>query len=272
MGQGNGQNNLQAAENRIPELDGIRGMAIGLVLLGHFSLVVVTPSTSLAYALVPLRLYWSGVDLFFVLSGFLIGGILLDARTASNYFRVFYTRRFFRIVPIYGVLLVATVIVVRLSRAGYIGNYRELYTTMLPWPFFALFLQNIGMSIWHDYGTLPLGATWSLAVEEQFYLTLPLVIRLFSRRMLLRFIAAGVVAAPLVRTWFYHHDPVSFFPLLHAAAQPHGCPIAGGPCGSRNARAALEELVGRAPERLSIADGRPSHGGSAARLEIADTL
>ena len=212
MAQGKGHYNLQAREIRIPELDGIRGTAIGLVLLGHFSMVVVTPGTPLAYALVPLRLYWTGVDLFFVLSGFLIGGILLDARGASNYFRVFYTRRFFRIVPIYTVLLVATVIVVRLSRAGYIGNYRELYTSVLPWPFFALFLQNIGMCIWHDWGTFPLGVTWSLAVEEQFYLTLPLLIRLFSRNMLLRFIAAGVVAAPLLRIWFYHHDPESFFP------------------------------------------------------------
>ena len=92
---------------RIPELDGIRGIAIRMVLIAHFFLVVSRPGSGLAYALVPLRLDWSGVDLFFVLSGFLIGGILLDARESSNYFRVFYTRRFFRIVPIYAVLLLS---------------------------------------------------------------------------------------------------------------------------------------------------------------------
>jgi peptidoglycan/LPS O-acetylase OafA/YrhL len=65
---------------RILELDGIRGIAIGLVLLHHFFMIESRPGSLLAYLLIPLRLAWSGVDLFFVLSGFLIGGILLDAR------------------------------------------------------------------------------------------------------------------------------------------------------------------------------------------------
>src|SRR6266851_1125269 len=103
---------------RIPELDGIRGIAIGMVLIAHHFEVVSRPGSTLAYALVPLRLTWSGVDLFFVLSGFLIGGILLDARESSNYFRVFYTRRFFRIIPIYAVLLVSVGFVRYLSDAG----------------------------------------------------------------------------------------------------------------------------------------------------------
>src|SRR5438477_3577880 len=92
---------------RIPELDGLRGLAIGSVLIWHYFMVpiVTAPATPLSYALVFGRLTWSGVDLFFVLSGFLIGGILLDARKASNYFQVFYTRRFFRIVPIYAAVL-----------------------------------------------------------------------------------------------------------------------------------------------------------------------
>src|SRR5260370_41846538 len=105
---------------RIPELDGIRGIAIGMVLIAHFFLVVSRPGSALAYALVPLRLDWTGVDLFFVLSGFLIAGILLDARGSSNYFRVFYTRRFFRIVPIYAAFLLCLPSAVDLSSVGVI--------------------------------------------------------------------------------------------------------------------------------------------------------
>jgi peptidoglycan/LPS O-acetylase OafA/YrhL len=93
---------------RIPELDGLRGVAIGLVLINHYfsdALVVRLPHP-LAILQLPTRLTWSGVDLFFVLSGFLIGGILLDAKESPNYFKVFYTRRALRILPIY-LLLVA---------------------------------------------------------------------------------------------------------------------------------------------------------------------
>jgi peptidoglycan/LPS O-acetylase OafA/YrhL len=199
------------SDARIPELDGIRGIAIGMILFAHLTQVVTQPGSPLAYAFIPFRLAWTGVDLFFVLSGFLIGGILLDAKESSNYFRVFYTRRFFRIVPIYTVLLISAAICMRLSKAGYVGNYEELYVGKLPWVLFLLFLQNIGMSIRQVWGTYPLGVTWSLAVEEQFYLTLPLVIRLLNRRALLRFIFAVIVAVPLLRTWFYHHNHLNFF-------------------------------------------------------------
>jgi peptidoglycan/LPS O-acetylase OafA/YrhL len=196
---------------RVPELDGIRGIAIGLVLIAHCFLLVTQPGTPLAYALVPLRLCWSGVDVFFVLSGFLIGGILIDARKSTNYFRVFYTRRFFRIIPIYAALLLCVACAIALSDSGVIRNHSEVFTDRLPWLYFPLFLQNIGMSRHNVWGTLPLGLTWSLAVEEQFYLTLPLIIRLLNRRALLWFIAVAVPAAPLLRTFLYHRDPSDFF-------------------------------------------------------------
>jgi peptidoglycan/LPS O-acetylase OafA/YrhL len=200
-------------ESRIPELDGIRGIAIGLVLIAHFIGVVTVARAGslLAYALVPLRMCWSGVDLFFVLSGFLIGGILLDARDSANYFRVFYTRRFFRIIPIYAVLLVSVAFTMYLAGAGVIGKREEVFLDPLPWPFFVFFLQNVGMSLRHVWGTFPLGVTWSLAVEEQFYLTLPLLIRFLSRRALLRFIFAAIVAAPLLRAYFVHGGSRNFF-------------------------------------------------------------
>ena len=196
---------------RIPELDGIRGIAIGMVLVAHFFGIVSRPGSPLAYALVPLRLAWSGVDLFFVLSGFLIGGILLDARESSNYFHVFYTRRFFRIVPIYAVLLLTVGLAMYLSGEGGIGKYEEMFAGRLPWWYFATFLQNIGMSLHNVWGTFPLGVTWSLAVEEQFYLTLPLLIRFLGRRALIRFMVFAIVGAPLLRTLFFHYDPENFF-------------------------------------------------------------
>jgi peptidoglycan/LPS O-acetylase OafA/YrhL len=195
---------------RIPELDGIRGVAIAMILVAHCFEIVARPGSLLAYALVPLRLNWSGVDLFFVLSGFLIGGILLDARESSNYFRVFYVRRFFRIVPIYAVLLLSVALAMHLSDAGIIGK-KEIFSGPLPWPYFALFLQNIGMSLHNVWGTFPLGVTWSLAVEEQFYLTLPLAIRFLNRRALVRFILFAIVGAPLLRAFFFHRFPGDFF-------------------------------------------------------------
>src|ERR1700734_3573102 len=73
----------------IPELDGIRGGAIAVVVMFHFfyTAAAPTPGGLAWHAIAPLRIGWTGVDLFFVLSGFLIGGILLDARESSNYFR-----------------------------------------------------------------------------------------------------------------------------------------------------------------------------------------
>jgi peptidoglycan/LPS O-acetylase OafA/YrhL len=152
------------------------------------------------------------VDLFFVLSGFLIGGILLDARESSNYFRVFYTRRFFRIVPIYAVFLLSVGFAMYLSSAGIIGKYEEIFTGRLSWAYFATFLQNIGMSIHNMWGTFLLAPTWSLAVEEQFYITLPLLIRFLDRRGLLRFILFAVAGAPLLRVYFFHRNPANLFP------------------------------------------------------------
>jgi peptidoglycan/LPS O-acetylase OafA/YrhL len=91
------------SSSRIAQLDGLRGLAILLVLALHFlNDSNHGPFGSFLYRFgSAFRLGWAGVDLFFVLSGFLIGGILLDARSSSNYFSVFYIRRLHRIVPIF---------------------------------------------------------------------------------------------------------------------------------------------------------------------------
>src|ERR1700684_2340633 len=91
---------------RIPQLDGLRGIAIAMVVAFHYAGAEVGPVPRFPiFVSGPMNLGWSGVDLFFVLSGFLIGGILLDARESSNYFRTFYTRRFYRILPLYAVVV-----------------------------------------------------------------------------------------------------------------------------------------------------------------------
>src|SRR6476661_4386294 len=97
------------ADGRIAELDGVRGVAIALVLVYHYFVMLVTPESP--HWLRPLRVCglwtWSGVDLFFVLSAFLIGGILIDHRDSPNSLCVFYTRRSLRIFPLYFAWLAA---------------------------------------------------------------------------------------------------------------------------------------------------------------------
>jgi peptidoglycan/LPS O-acetylase OafA/YrhL len=199
---------------RIPELDGLRGIAIGLVWFGHYFLLHggTPPGTLVAYALVPFRLHWTGVDLFFVLSGFLIGGILLDARDSSNYFKVFYTRRFFRILPLYIVCLGATLLLYGLTQAGLGGRlaWMWMWEKPVPWFSYPLFLQNFWMSLRTTPGVYPLSVTWSLAVEEQFYLTLPLLVRFLNRKALLAVLSAGIVLAPVIRTALYFAWPGHF--------------------------------------------------------------
>jgi peptidoglycan/LPS O-acetylase OafA/YrhL len=191
-------------KGRVPELDGIRGIAIALVLVYHYFLrIPATPGTLPAYLLATGRLTWSGVDLFFVLSGFLIGGILLDARESASYFKVFYTRRFLRIVPIYFAVLAGAFGVSWLVRWGAAGKLAFMGVDQLPWVTYLVFLQNFWMVATSTYGGWGLGQTWSLAVEEQFYLTLPSVVRFFSPRALVGILIGGVVAAPALRTLFH---------------------------------------------------------------------
>ncbi|HEY1481864.1 MAG TPA: acyltransferase, partial [Candidatus Acidoferrum sp.] len=144
---------------------------------------------------------WTGVDLFFVLSGFLIGGILIDARKSENYFQVFYVRRFFRIVPIYAAVLVSVAILGFLARLWHPGTYAWLNDVRpLPWYSYWTLTQNFWMARSNTSGLMVLAVTWSLAIEEQFYLTLPVMIRFLSKRALMVFVLSGIFLAPILRT------------------------------------------------------------------------
>jgi peptidoglycan/LPS O-acetylase OafA/YrhL len=206
--------------SRIREVDGLRGAAILLVLLWHHvAILVQVPHGTMASHLLGLfRLSWSGVDLFFVISGFLIGGILIDERSSPNYLSTFYRRRFFRIVPLYAVvctLFWAGVLLGGSSWRGRVGQ--ELFANPPPWYSFPLFLQNAFIAFRGTFEPLPIGVTWSLAVEEQFYLTLPLLVRTLSRRRLIQVLIGFALAAPLLRTLAFFgsaHGGVAAYVLM----------------------------------------------------------
>src|SRR5690349_12811160 len=187
---------------RWPELDGLRGAAILMVMLLHYVPQSRTHEGNfgLLYHFAQLfRLGWSGVDLFFVLSGFLIGGILLDAKSSPRYFRTFYIRRIHRILPIYylWILLYAGTGYSIMRWGPYAG---AAGMGALRVGVYFLFLQNTvsltPMPLFAQFFVLP---TWSLAVEEQFYLVSPLVIRFLTPQRLTRALLACVVGAPILR-------------------------------------------------------------------------
>ena len=181
-----------SAPARIRTLDGIRGLAIAMVLLWHLLLGESRfPLGSFgAYAQRLGSLLWMGVDLFFVLSGFLITGLLLDSKCDTGYFKRFYIRRTFRILPAYLVLLFAYFLVSNWTAIA--GASREWLIEGSP-PLWSclVFVQNHLMGHGEHGSGRFLSSTWSLAVEEQFYLVLPLTVRYLSgRRLWLVFLVA----------------------------------------------------------------------------------
>ena len=149
---------------------------------------------------------WSGVDLFFVLSGFLIGGILLDNRESPRYFQTFYARRVFRILPVYYLWILLYTVIVAIGVYGMPGALPVQRRDLADVPIYVLFLQNI------VYSPSPFQwkwfvVTWSLAVEEQFYLLAPVAIRWISIRRLVVLLAAVVWAAPVLRFAMYTYLP-----------------------------------------------------------------
>ena len=198
---------------RVPELDGIRGAAILLVLIWHYGVCQIRATDGLLLFLqTQLNLTWSGVDLFFVLSGFLLGGILVDHRESPNLFKVFYVRRALRILPLYFALFFSFLFVTYALRLDQNRACKWLFQDPLPLWSYALFTQNFLMAQEGLFGSQWLGVTWSLAVEEQFYLVLPLLIRLIPRARLPQFLLGLILSAPILRVSFYLFHPHAGYP------------------------------------------------------------
>jgi peptidoglycan/LPS O-acetylase OafA/YrhL len=189
----------QIQQQHLAQLDGLRGLAIAIVVLGHMLVFGVGFGLTALSSLPPL-----GVILFFVLSGFLITRILLDARNKSNYYLSFYARRALRIWPLYFMIL---------AILFWITNHHVAALTFdenhVRWPFFALYVQNIVYKNAMLFGPPALGITWSLAVEEQFYTTWPLVVRNLTNVSLKYFLFALIAIAPIARFVFpqFGYDP-----------------------------------------------------------------
>ena len=200
---------VSPSANRVPELDGLRGIAIGMVVLYHAFFFNFAPrsGSALAYLLFPISIGWSGVDLFFVLSGFLIGGILLDAKDSSNYFQTFYARRFLRIVPVYYATLLCLFALSSWSRLHSGASSVWTVESNVPWYLFVLFLHNFWMAASNSMGSGHLAVFWSLAVEEQFYLTLPWLVRYFDRKRVMMLAIEAILLAPALRIVCYTFWP-----------------------------------------------------------------
>ncbi len=176
-------------------LDGIRGLGVILVLFYHYgsSAMALGVGSSL---LKVTGIGWSGVDLFFVLSGFLITGLLYDAKGKQNYFKNFYARRTLRIFPLYYFAAVVVIILAVITGFGILGGSNPIWIL--------LYVGNFQMAI--EGGGSILDHFWSLAIEEQFYLVWPLIVLSFSRRKLMIVAAAMIVISPLVRTLLVLND------------------------------------------------------------------
>jgi peptidoglycan/LPS O-acetylase OafA/YrhL len=180
------------SDRHVPALDGLRALAILLVIPhngDNFSHV--------ARALIPVVLVahagWIGVQLFFVLSGFLITGNLIDSRRAANYYSAFYARRVLRIFPLYftalavGLLMIPTLVHLPPDIEATFQNQGWYWTFLCNW------------SEPYDKGVAIFPHFWSLSVEEQFYLLWPFVVHRLAERRIVMLCAALAVLALVIR-------------------------------------------------------------------------
>lgn len=192
----------QVVGGRMPALDGLRAFAV-LTVLWHNTVWTGRWEANDIFSL-PLKVMinagWVGVQLFFVLSGFLITGILLDEKGAPHQTRNFYARRALRIFPLYYCALFLLFIV--FPGLGWFESSLGASSDKQIW--YWSFLANWSIPIIGGPGKV--SHFWSLAVEEQFYLVWPFVVISFSNRNLVRFCVALIVSALVIRGAMISYD------------------------------------------------------------------
>jgi peptidoglycan/LPS O-acetylase OafA/YrhL len=209
----------------VPELDGLRGLAVLAVVLYHCH-------TRLAGTWIygPLLWGWAGVNLFFALSGFLITSILIEARDKPHYFRNFYARRALRIWPVYFLLLIVCYTVPEWFLGDTLAHQAHWKTLVA----YALFIQNLR----HTQLPGTLGPTWSLAIEEQYYVVWAPIVRVFRGRLtwLLPVILLAMVAASPIFRLSHAHWLNTTHTLIHLDGIAMGSLLALGLYSLRIAR------------------------------------
>lgn len=180
------------ASGHLPALDGLRGVAILSVIVFHFTRQPDATWLDALYTGVA-KSGWLGVDLFFVLSGFLITRILLATKAKPHYFRNFYARRALRIFPVYYLYLLGVTVLLPLLLPGDADVAR--YADNAPWHW--AYLSNVLRVVEGEGGANT--HLWSLAVEEQFYLLWPLLVLTLSRWGLFKACMAMIAGAFLFR-------------------------------------------------------------------------
>jgi peptidoglycan/LPS O-acetylase OafA/YrhL len=201
---------VMVARQQIKELDGLRGIAIIMVFLYHVlpRAAFIYDNASMKIIYKDLNIGWMGVDLFFVLSGFLITSSLLEMKSRERFFVNFYGKRTLRIFPLYYLSLVLIFAVFSLTDAkaiGALGNYKLFYYLFAQNWIFALSLAQVP-----EY----MGQFWSLAIEEQFYILWPILVYKFKSKTFLLINAAIIMLVLLYRCYALysgHIDNISFF-------------------------------------------------------------
>jgi peptidoglycan/LPS O-acetylase OafA/YrhL len=176
------RSSIWSSAGHVPELDGVRGLAILLVTIYRFAKDLPYSGSFGSTLHSVVELVSRGVDLFFVLSGFLITGILVDSKHEPKYFANFYIRRTLRIFPLYYASLLLFLIVL----PWIITNYSAFEPAIQQQGYLWAYLSNVQMAIQNSWCFGPMDHFWSLAVEEHFYLVWPLVIYWLSPKAAFR--------------------------------------------------------------------------------------
>ncbi len=207
------------------ELDGIRGLAVAMVLAWHF-IGIPAWSTEGWLPHIVFRIFLfggAGVDLFFVLSGFLITRILISRKASSGRFLLaFYIRRALRILPPYLLLLGI------FWGVCFAGVENHVFNGDIPLWRFLTFTQNYWMGQHAKYGPDGISVTWSVAIEEQYYLVFPLLALMLPRRQLPVFLIATAIGSIAWRIFIYTIEPSNNFPPdLGTLARLDGLAVGG---------------------------------------------